>query len=235
MNDLTLCTVSHNALYSASLMWESYCTYHERPLFFVFDNHSTDGTAEYLMQHADYFYASPVNIFHGRGLDCLCAKVTTKYLLTIDTDIELKQSVVPLIMQVMEDTGAFAVSQPLSSWKFNDLITINGEVFEKEKRYPVWLTMFRTEELKKILKNFSFSACFNRDIKKFYDTSSMVYLAAKLLELESMELDIVDTFKHYTGITNVLYCPKIFSEKLIKTKTQAYKTIKTRLENLRKQ
>lgn len=107
LSDVTLCTVAFNGLYAASLMWESFCKYHDKPTLFVYENGSTDGTAEYFKERADFMWRSDKNECHGLGLDRLCKKVETEYTLTVDTDVEFHKPTVPM----MKSLDAFAVHQ----------------------------------------------------------------------------------------------------------------------------
>ncbi len=196
MKNITLCTVACNGLDAVSLMWESYLKYHDRPIFFAYDNNSSDGTREYLEKNADFLYKSDRNAYHGLGLDHLCNKVETEYVLVVDTDIEFLQSTVPMMMS----HNAFAVHQKRYSkeWSF---ISINNTKLNCCPTFMIYATLFRSAELKKILEFFSFTGYRNDERTKFWDTSGMVYNAACLLGHKIVEVELNSYINHYWSVT----------------------------------
>lgn len=198
MKDVTICTVSFNGLDAVSLMWESYLKYHERPVFFAYDNNSNDGTRQYLRKHTDFLYESKTNDYHGRGLDYLCKRVDTEYTLTVDTDIEFLKPTIPMMIEY----DAFAVHQK-KWWNRTsiDKIYIGEHEYESRWRFMAFVTLFKTKELQNILKHFSFSMYKNDEIKSIWDTSGMIYQISLLLGHKIVEIDMFDYYKHYQSVT----------------------------------
>jgi len=230
MNDVTLAMVSCNGLHGVSLAWESYCKYHDRAPLLVYDNASTDGTREYLQAHADYVYCSDTNDGHGIGLDHLCSRVTTPYVLTIDTDIEFHKPTV----DYLKSCNSFAVHQchvqPSGYfWRYGKAI---WQDCLKQWGFQVWCCLFRTEELVVLLDaGLSFSLYTNSQKKLFHDTGSIMFNAACAAGMSVTETDLMGQgyVSHYDGMTVAL----ILDPQQGPTTKWKHDLIKNRLEILR--
>lgn len=94
--DITLLTVSWNQKEVLELMLKSYVRYHHfnNPLkLLLWDNASTDGTVEWLIQNKIPFIKSETNIGHEQAVNACYTSISTKYCLLSDTDIIYKSMV----------------------------------------------------------------------------------------------------------------------------------------------
>jgi glycosyltransferase involved in cell wall biosynthesis len=234
MKDVTLCTVALNGLDAVSLMWESYLKYHDRPVFFAYDNGSTDGTREYLEKNADFVYKSENNDYHGRGLDYLCKRTETEYILTVDTDVEFLQPMVPMMMSY----DAFAVHQRKwwtvdnSEPHITDTATWGGREYRIPWRFMIFAALFKTKDLQDLLRDFSFSVYRNDEMRLFWDTSGMMYKVSQAMGYKIVEIDLFDYYRHYWSVTLNTHQFKNNPERYAKG-LETNKVIRDRLMKLR--
>lgn len=85
---ITVTTVTWNSLEYLEGCLEGIRRFTERPVeILVIDNHSVDGTTEYLAKQTDIrVVRTPLNIGHGLGLDLAFAHSRTEYVVALDVD-----------------------------------------------------------------------------------------------------------------------------------------------------
>jgi len=90
MKNITLLTISWNQKEVLELMLKSYLDHHYNgdPLkICLWDNGSTDGTVEWLIDNNIPFLKSVTNIGHESAINVCYPSISTKYCLLVDTDI----------------------------------------------------------------------------------------------------------------------------------------------------
>lgn len=90
MKDITLVSVNWNQKKAMEIMLKSYINFHhsnEKLNLLLFDNGSTDGSKEWLINNKIPFISHPENIGHENAINYIYPLIKTKYVLIVDTDI----------------------------------------------------------------------------------------------------------------------------------------------------
>jgi len=96
MNDITLITVNWNQKRALEIMLKSYVKHNyngEKLNLIVFDNGSTDGSVEWLINNKIPFISYPENIGHENAVNYIYPLIKTKYALLVDNDIIFKTNI----------------------------------------------------------------------------------------------------------------------------------------------
>jgi glycosyltransferase involved in cell wall biosynthesis len=131
---VTVTTVTWNSLEYLESCLEGIRRFTEQPVeILVIDNHSVDGTAEYLAEQPDVrVVRTPLNIGHGLGLDLAFAHARTEYVVALDVDA------FPISPEWLD-----VVLQPL-----NQGAMVAGAYVQRAFIHPSFLAMRRNDYLR---------------------------------------------------------------------------------------
>lgn len=175
MKDITLISVNWNTRRVMELMLKSYALHHsvknrlEHPLnLMLVDNGSTDDSKQWLTDNEIPFIDLPVNIGHEAAINAVYKKITTRYALLVDTDIEFKSNCYLYTNWFMLIDKCIAAG---------DLITGDNLGYAIKQRLGAWFILFDINLMRDI-----------HDVRKFRDTNLWNYdtgswFTEKLFEL----------------------------------------------------
>lgn len=227
MDNVTVVTTVRNTATALALMWESFTKYHPGYKWVVIDDASSDGANVYASSHANFFIQNTEQCNFGSNLDTLMRAVDTKYLLTVDSDVEVLGPIVPDLLSKMTDNALCVADTHVTGE-----CTFAGYPLRGQKKIDHSFALFDTEKIKRITKYFSWAPYMNVPFKQYFDGGAMVYLAAQLLGYDVIEYpELFQKVYHYGGIS-ALFVPGIDEGALFNFKKR-YEIIGQRLERLR--
>lgn len=186
------------------LMWESFCKYHKRGevVLYVLNQPVQDGltiiddATEYSERVADRCFKPDTMICHGAALDLLCSEVETPYTLIVDNDIEFVAPVLSGMLEAMEQNGTFGVCAPCIGLGTTSLY---GVETAGQERIEPWCALIVTRQVKRVLKQFSWSSYASRDLGQHWDVGGMFLKGMRLLGLDVSRLSGIFLKVHHFG------------------------------------
>lgn len=209
LDDITVCCVSHYAPDAFMLMWESFLKNHRhlpgRPRLYVYDNGSDEDQKAYFRATADLVVEGENRHPHGENLTTLCEKVQTRYVLTVDNDIQFIHPVVEMLLEAMEPEDVYGAC--LARQEPFGTAQINGITMQSQYSPNIAMGLMKMERVKHVLQYVSFGYYVNASRKEFFETGAMFWRVAEACGWRIAELeDLWHRVKHY-GQISMLFPP----------------------------
>ncbi len=156
MNDLTLVSINWNQRRVMELMLKSYVKHHYNgePLrLMLVDNGSSDDSKQWLTENGVPFIDSPINLGHEGALNMIFKKITTKWMLLCDTDVEFVDNLPEYLYSNLEENQIIA----------GDLITGDQLNISIKPRIGAWMMFMDIQKIRAM------------GINKFRDTTDWSY------------------------------------------------------------
>lgn len=222
MTDVTLITVSYNAVDALALMIESFRYHHPdfKGRWLVMDQGSTDGALEYARAHADLVLEG-VNAesCHGDRISELCQMVDTDWVLHVDNDIEFKAPVLDMMFEPFENESVYCTCLTRLFYSVNEWLPpadhpvkhpygtfdVYGKIWKGMWSPNIALGLMRMDVIRRIQElGITFGYYANDKRLEWYETGGMLFLFAKAMGYEVAEIgNLWDHVTHHGSISTL--------------------------------